>query len=98
VADLSQQAAIGDDQTFIKRVRQALVARARLERRKPLGETTPARRLMALAILQNTTQWAEQVARSLAADTDGASITTAAAITDAQIKQFLEAAISDYAD
>lgn len=91
MADLLQQATIADDPTFRLRVRQAIIARALQERTKPLSDTSEPARSLALDVLEQTDEWAVQIARGLATITgDYEHVTTPDQIEDAAIVSFLD--------
>lgn len=97
MADLLQQATIADDPTFRLRVRQAIIARALQERHKPLAETSEPARALALDVLEQTDEWATQIARGLATITaDFDHVTEASQIDDAAIVSFLDTIFAAY--
>lgn len=86
MADLLQQATIGDDPTFQRKVRAAIVTRA-------LAASTSTElkvRQLAQAVLEKPDEWAVQIARGLASKTSGyPAITRADQIDDAAIATYL---------
>lgn len=91
MADLLQQAEIGDDPAFRARVRQAIIARAIEERLKPAEQTNEAARALALAVLERTDEWSLQIARALATVTgDHPNITQSDQVDDAALRAFLD--------
>lgn len=97
MADLLQQATIADDPTFRLRVRQAIVARALQERTRPAQDTSEPARALALNVLEQTDEWAVQVARGLATITgDYDQITAQDQIDDTAIETFLDSIFAAY--
>lgn len=96
MADLLQQATIADDPTFRLRVRQAIVARALQERTRPAQETSEPARALALNVLEQTDEWAVQVARGLATITGDYEITAQDQIDDTAIETFLDSIFAAY--
>lgn len=95
MADLLQQAAIGDDPDFRLKVRSAIVARALVAATD--GVTVLPVKKLAQQVLEQPDKWAVQIARGLASKTAGvAAITKAADITDQQITAFLDTVFVAY--
>lgn len=87
MANLLEQAAIGDDPTFQRKVRAAIVSRA-------LAASTSTElkvRQLAQAVLEKPDEWSIQIARGLASKTSAyPTITRADQIDDESIATYLD--------